>query len=93
MPDGPPHRQWWTAEALTLVLAQTARTRTSGTQQATDQPAESNTEVEMVEGVDGFDHPDATRIRPGWRGERFDLHECVQALFRMQQLTPDSQAA
>ena len=28
--------------------------------------------------------PDAETIRPRWAGERFDLHECVAALFRME---------
>jgi len=28
--------------------------------------------------------PDAGTIRPRWAGERFDLHECVAALFRME---------
>ena len=40
-------------------------------------------EREAVAAVDGFDHPAARTIRPGWTGEPFDLHECVQALFRM----------
>ena len=31
--------------------------------------------------VDSFHHPHATTIRPRWRGEPFDLHACVQALF------------
>jgi hypothetical protein len=37
----------------------------------------------MIEGVDRFEHSDAARIQPSWRGERFDLNEAVQALFRM----------
>ncbi|MDN5804449.1 MAG: hypothetical protein L0H26_07685 [Microlunatus sp.] len=37
----------------------------------------------MPSHVDGFDHPAATRIQPGWRGERFNPHEAVHVLFRM----------
>jgi hypothetical protein len=70
MPDGTPHQDWYDADALAHVLA-----RQSGRRQ-TEHTA-------LIESVDGFNHPDAQRIRPGWRGERFDLHECVQALFRM----------
>ncbi len=75
MPDKRPHQDWYDAEALAYLLAQQA-------------PARQVAFETIIEGVDGFDHPDATRIRPRWSGERFDLHECVQALFRMQ--LPDS---
>jgi hypothetical protein len=43
--------------------------------------------------VTGFNHPDAATIRPGWAGERFDLHECVQALFRMRLPDQEQEAA
>jgi hypothetical protein len=46
---------------------------------------------------DSFHHPDATTIRPRWRGEPFDLHACVQALFTIKLPEPtegqDQQAA
>jgi hypothetical protein len=38
-------------------------------------------EHDRLAGVDSFQHPDARTIRPGWAGEPFDLHACVQALF------------
>jgi hypothetical protein len=46
--------------------------------------------------VDSFHHPDARTIRPGWAGEMFDLHACVQALFTIklpEQVEQDQQAA
>jgi hypothetical protein len=43
--------------------------------------------------VTDFNYPDARVIRPGWAGERFDLHDCVQALFRMRLPDQDQQAA
>jgi hypothetical protein len=47
--------------------------------------------------VDSFHHPDAHAIRPRWRGEPFDLHACVQALFTIKLPEPtedqDQQAA
>ncbi|MDN5794037.1 MAG: hypothetical protein L0H22_13380, partial [Brevibacterium aurantiacum] len=61
---------WYSAEGLAHVLAQ----------QLGQRQAEFET---IIEGVDGFGHPDAVRIQSGWRGERFDLHEAVQVLFRM----------
>jgi hypothetical protein len=80
MPDGTPHQIWYSAEGLARKLAQ--------------QMGRRQAEFEaVIEGVDRFDHPDAARILPGWRGERFDLHECVQALFRMRLLNEDSEAA
>ncbi len=42
----------------------------------------------MITNVTGFHHPDAQRIQPRWRGERYDRHEAVQALFRMPVRTP-----
>jgi hypothetical protein len=65
-----PHRDWYSPDGLAHFLAQ----------QLGQRQAELET---MIDGVDRFDHPDAVRIQPGWRGERFDLHEAVQALFRM----------
>lgn len=48
--------------------------------------------VPAVDHVDGLGHPDSQTIRPGQTGERFDLHACVQALFRIQH-EPAQQAA
>ncbi|MDN5764013.1 MAG: hypothetical protein L0H41_17080 [Microlunatus sp.] len=70
LPDGSRHRDWYGAEALANVLAQHLGQR----------QAEFET---IIEGVDGFGHPNAARIQPGWRGERFDLNEAVRVLFRM----------
>ena len=41
--------------------------------------------------VDDWDHPDARRIRPGWRGEPFSVHDCVQALITMKISDPEPQ--
>jgi hypothetical protein len=71
MPDSSRHEDWHTAEGLAYLLAQQA-----GGQQ-TEHEA-------LIDSVDGFEHPESRRIRPGWAGERFDLHDCVQALFGMQ---------
>jgi hypothetical protein len=71
MPDGRPHQDWYRAESLANLLPQ----QTAARQAEWDA---------VIEGVDGFHHPDALRIVPGWRGERFDIHDCVQALYRMQ---------
>jgi hypothetical protein len=80
MPDGKPHRDWYSPDGLANFLAQqlVARQEESGA---------------TIEGVDRFGHPDAARIQPGWRGERFDLHECVQALFRMPVAEDESKQA
>lgn len=75
MPDGGPHKDWWTAEGLLNFLAQHADKAQA------EQQREQRTSV--INNVVSFHHPHAQRIVPGWRGERFDLHECVQALFRM----------
>ena len=52
---------------------------------------------DQLAAVDSFHHPDATTIRPRWRGEPFDLHACVQALFTIKLPEPiegqDQQAA
>jgi hypothetical protein len=51
------------------------------------------TDAAQLAAVTGFNHPDAQRIRPGWAGERFDLHACIQALFGMRFPNQDQQAA
>jgi hypothetical protein len=80
MPDGSPHRPWYTAEHLpTLLCQQLDRQR--------------ERDVAALAAVTGFSHPDAQVIRPGWAGERFDLHACVQALFGMRLPNQDQQAA
>ena len=75
MPDGSPHKHWWSAEGLLNFLAQHADKAQA------EQQRQQRTSV--IDNVVSFHHPHAQRIVPGWRGERFDLHECVQALFRM----------
>jgi hypothetical protein len=80
MPDGKPHRDWYSPDGLANFLAQQVGRR--------QEEFES-----VIEGVDRFGHPDAARIQPGWRGERFDLHEAVQALFRMPVVRDDSDKA
>lgn len=75
MPDGRPHRDWYSAEGLLNFLAQHAD-QTRADQQQTRRRT-------MINNVTSFHHPDAQRIQPGWRGERYDRHEAVQALFRM----------
>ena len=80
MPDGSPHRPWHTAEHLpTLLCQQLDRQR--------------ERDVATLAAVTGFNHSDAQRIRPGWAGERFDLHACVQALFGIRLPDQDQQAA
>ena len=82
MPDGSPHQPWYTADHLPVILRQQL-----GRQRHQD--------AATLAGVTGFNHPGARTIRPGWAGERFDLHECVQALFRMKmsEVSQDQQAA
>jgi hypothetical protein len=75
MPDGKPHRDRDTAEGLINFLAEHADRATAERRRAA-----SST---RIDNVSSFHHPDAQRIQPGWRGERFDRHEAVQALFRM----------
>ena len=76
MPDGSAPYAWWHADTLARQLAEQSDHR---------RQAELAAEFDaVIEGVDGFGHPDARRILPGWAGERFDIHECVQALYRMQ---------
>jgi 5-methylcytosine-specific restriction endonuclease McrA len=91
MPDGSPHRDWHTAEGLSSFLARHA-------EQAVNQGADPVREPSLIErvrleGVDSFHHPDAQRIQPGWRGEPYDRHEAVQALFRMPVRAPAAAAA
>ena len=76
MPDEGPHKDWWTADGLLTFLAQHADKA-----QAEQQRLRRRS---MIDNVVSFHHPNALRIQSGWRGERFNLHECVQALFRMQ---------
>ena len=75
MPDGKPHREWYTAEGLLNFLAQHADKAQAEQQRLR--------RTSMIDNVVSFHDPYARRIQPGWRGERFDLHECVQSLFRM----------
>ena len=47
-----------------------------------------------IEAVDSFHHPDAKTIQPRWTGEPFNIHDCVQALYRMKRpAAQDHQAA
>ena len=85
MPDGKPHRDWYTAEGLLNFLTQHAD-RTRAEQHQTERST-------MITNVTGFHHPDAQRIQPRWRGERYDRHEAVQALFRMPVRTRSQKAA
>ncbi|MGO1975283.1 MAG: HNH endonuclease, partial [Propionibacteriaceae bacterium] len=71
MPDTTEPRPWWDAHGLTAHL-----TRHGG--ETTEQQADL---AARIAAVDDWDHPDAARIRPGWAGEPFDLHACVEALF------------
>ena len=68
-PDGRPCDSWVSDENLARHL-DFARRR-----------AEQAAQRERLAEVDSFQHPDAHTIRPGWTGEPFDLHACVQALF------------
>jgi hypothetical protein len=80
MPDGSPHRPWYTADRLPILLAEQL-----DRQRALD--------TGKLSAVTGFNHPDAQTIRPGWAGEPFDLHACVQAIFGMKLPDQDQQAA
>jgi len=55
------------------------------------------TRAAQLAAVDSFQHPDARTIRPGWAGEPFNLHACVEALFTIRLPDPllqqDQQAA
>jgi hypothetical protein len=86
MPDGKPHRDWYTAEGLLNFLTQHADTHSDARTRAET--------AATINDVDGLHHPDAQRIQPRWRGERYDRQECVQALFRMPvRTTEDREAA
>jgi len=80
MPDGSPHRPWQTAELLPVLLGEQLN-------------RQRERDVARLARVTDFNHPDARTIRPGWAGERFDLHACVQALFGMRLPNQDQQAA
>lgn len=80
MPDGTQHRPWYTAEALPRLLQEQV-----DRQAAADQTA--------LTSVTSFQDADAGTIRPGWAGERFDLHACVEALFQMTVAEGQAEAA
>jgi hypothetical protein len=80
MPDGSPHQPWYSTERLPTLLSQQL-----------DQQRDSA--AARLAAVSGFNHPDAQVIRPGWAGERFDLHACVHALFGLKLPDQDQQAA
>jgi len=80
MPDGTLHQTWYIDERLPWILSDPLERR-----RAEQQTALAN--------VNGFDNPDARTIRPQWVGERFELHECVQALFRMRLPDAEQEAA
>lgn len=85
MPDGSAQRDWWGAEALLNFLGQHAdRERAE---------REHHRRSEVIDDVGSFNHPAARRIQPGWRGERYDRHEAVQAMFRMPVRAPAARAA
>ncbi|WP_375425152.1 DUF222 domain-containing protein [uncultured Friedmanniella sp.] len=72
MPDGTLHRSWYSAERLPHHL----------NDQLKDELARQRERASAaLAEVTGMDHPDARTIRPGWAGERFDLHACVEVLF------------
>ena len=85
MPDGTAPYPWWHADTLARQLAEQSDRR-----RQTELAAEFDA---VLEGVDSFSHPDARRILPGWAGEPFDIHECVQALYRMQIAEDEDQEA
>lgn len=68
MPDGTAHKPWYTAERLPHLLRDQLDRRRAREERA-------------LAAVTGMDHPEARTIRPGWSGERFDLHACVATLF------------
>ncbi len=77
MPDGSLHRSWYSAERLPHLLHD-------------QQEKQRQLEAARFVAVTDLDHPDARTIRPGWAGERFDLHACVQALFNLR--LPETEA-
>ena len=48
---------------------------------------------QRIEEVDTFHHPYAKPIQPRWTGEPFNIHDCVQALYRMKRPEPEDQQA
>jgi hypothetical protein len=80
LPDGTPHRPWYDGESLPILLSQQLARRRAE-------------QASALADVTGFDHPAARTIRPRWAGERFDLHECVQAIFGMNLSDQDQEAA
>ena len=86
MPDGKPHRDWYTAEGLLNFLTQHA-------DRTTAEQARSDALHHDHQRRPAFHHPDAQRIQPRWRGERYDRHEAVQALFRMPVRSAEARAA
>ena len=75
-PDGQPCQPWVSDQQLAWHLDSAL-----GNQQQTHD--------ERLAGVDSFQHPDATTIRPRWPGEPFDLHACVQTLFTIKLPKPN----
>ena len=49
--------------------------------------------TQRIATVDTFHHPDATTIQPRWTGEPFNIHDCVQALYRMKLAGSEDQQA
>ena len=81
MPDGTPHRSWYTDDALPhLLTSQLDRRR-------------AEREADDLGQVTSFHDPAAQTIRPGWAGEPFDLHACVEALFGMRLPEAQQEAA
>lgn len=76
LPDGTHPQPWWTSDHLTRHLAR-------HTEHHPDRHHPDDSAV-RIDAVDHWDHPDAARIRPGWNGEPFDLHACVEALFSIE---------
>jgi hypothetical protein len=85
-PDGQSCQPWLSDENLARHLDFARRRAEQETAQG-----------DQLAAVDSFHHPDATTIRPRWKGEPFDLHACVQALFTIKLPEPtdnqDQQAA
>ncbi len=80
MPDGRPFQDWYGPQVLPELLTGQLRRR-------------RDRRRELLAGVTGFADPLARSIRPGWAGERFDLHACVEALFGMRLPAEDQPAA
>ena len=84
-PDGRRCEPWVSDDNLARPLAFALRRNTAQFQQ------------DRLAAIDSFHHPKARTIRPGWSGEPFDLHACVEALFTIKLPEPtldlDQQAA